>query len=126
MRGELLLRAPWLQLFPVWLLLGPRQVGKSSLFGRCGPERQYVSLDDLATRARANADPVLFAREFRPPLIIDEIQFAPELLSPIKQIADASSAPGAVWLTGSQNFQGMRSVRETLAVRVAKSFWTIR
>jgi uncharacterized protein len=111
--------APALALFPVWLMLGPRQVGKSSLFTHCGPDRQYISLDDLATRARANADPILFARELRPPLIIDEIQYAPELLSPIKQLADAGAAPGAIWLSGSQSFQVMRGVRETLAGRVA-------
>ena len=103
----------------MWLLLGPRQVGKSSLLTRCGPERQYINLDDLATRARANADPVLFARDLRRPLIIDEIQYAPELLSPIKQLADADGRPGIVWLTGSQSFQVMRGVRETLAGRVA-------
>ncbi|MCC7383747.1 MAG: ATP-binding protein [Deltaproteobacteria bacterium] len=108
-----------LQLFPVWLVLGPRQVGKSSLLTHCAPERQYINLDDLATRARANADPVLFARELRPPLIIDEIQYAPELLSPVKQLADASGQPGVIWLTGSQSFQVMRGVRETLAGRVA-------
>jgi uncharacterized protein len=111
--------SPGLALFPVWLLLGPRQVGKSSLLKRCGPGRQYINLDDLATRARANADPVFFARELRPPLIIDEIQYAPELLSPIKQLADSISDPGAIWLTGSQSFQVMRGVRETLAGRVA-------
>lgn len=108
-----------LALFPVWLLLGPRQVGKSSLLTHCAPGRQYVNLDDLATRARANADPVFFARELRPPLIIDEIQYAPELLSPIKQLADSTSEAGAIWLTGSQSFQVMRGVRETLAGRVA-------
>ena len=110
---------PSLRLFPVWLMLGPRQVGKSALLKRCGGERQYIDLDDLATRTRANADPALFARELRPPLIIDEIQYAPELLSPVKQIADAEGEPGSVWLTGSQSFQVMRGVRETLAGRVA-------
>ncbi len=108
-----------LRLFPVWLLLGPRQVGKSALLKRCGAERQYINLDDLETRTRANADPILFARELRPPLIIDEIQYAPQLLSPIKQLADASGEAGIVWLSGSQSFQVMRGVRETLAGRVA-------
>ncbi|MBN1959754.1 MAG: ATP-binding protein [Deltaproteobacteria bacterium] len=108
-----------LRLFPVWLLLGPRQVGKSSLLKRCGAKRQYINLDDLATRTRANADPILFARELQPPLIIDEIQYAPALLSPIKQIADATNTPGAVWLTGSQSFEVMLNVRESLAGRVA-------
>lgn len=111
--------APALTPFPVLLMLGPRQVGKSSLLTHCGPDRQYINLDDLATRARANADPILFARELRPPLIVDEIQYAPELLSPIKLLADAGAAPGAIWLTGSQSFQVMRGVRETLAGRVA-------
>lgn len=110
---------PSLRLFPVWLLLGPRQVGKSALLKHCGAQRQYINLDDLATRTRANDDPILFARELRPPLIIDEIQYAPALLSPIKQIADASTDPGTVWLSGSQSFQVMRGVRETLAGRVA-------
>ncbi|MBN1610655.1 MAG: ATP-binding protein [Polyangiaceae bacterium] len=94
-------------------------MGKSSLLTHCGPQRQYLTLDDLATRARAHADPVLFARELRPPLIVDEIQYAPQLLSPIKQLADSLGEPGCIWLTGSQNFLVMREVRETLAGRVA-------
>lgn len=79
------------------------------------PARITSSWEELAL----NADPVLFARELTPPLIIDEIQYAPELLSAIKQLADAGAAPGAFWLTGSQNFQVMRGSRETLAGRVA-------
>ncbi|MEZ4221523.1 MAG: ATP-binding protein [Polyangiaceae bacterium] len=110
---------PSLRLFPVWLLLGSRQVGKSSLLKHCAPERTYINLDDLATRVAANRDPILFSRELKPPLIVDEIQYAPELLSPIKQIADATGKPGRVWLTGSQNFRVMEGVRETLAGRVA-------
>ena len=69
--------AAHLRLFPVWLLLGPRQVGKSSLLARCARGHAYVSLDDLATRERANRDPVLFMRELTPPFVIDEIQYAP-------------------------------------------------
>jgi uncharacterized protein len=108
-----------LRLFPVWLLLGQRQVGKSSLLKRCGTGRQYVSLDDLSTRMRATRDPVLFARELALPLILDKIQYAPELLSAIKQLADSNPEPGAIRLTGSQSFQVMRGVRESLAGRVA-------
>lgn len=108
-----------LRLFPVWLILGPRQAGKSSLLRRCGPDRQLVDLDDLDTRARANADPELFARGLKPPLLIDEIQYAPKLLSPVKRMADAGPGAGAVWLTGSQNFAVMEGVTETLAGRVA-------
>ena len=112
--------AEQLRLFPVWLLLGPRQVGKSSLLHRCSKGHDFVNLDDLDVRARANRDPILFMRDLRPPFVIDEIQYAPELLSPIKRMVDEGSlAPGAIRLTGSQNFRVMRGVTETLAGRVA-------
>ena len=111
---------PALELFPVWLLLGPRQVGKSSLLRRCAREdRQFVDLDDLDVRTRAQRDPVLFARDLRPPVLIDEIQYAPKLLSAVKRIADSGVPPGSIWLTGSQNFEVMTGVRESLAGRVA-------
>jgi len=120
---EDILRRPTeaLRLFPVWLFLGPRQVGKSSLLGRCaGPDRQIVNLDDLATRGRAHRDPALFAADLRLPLLIDEIQYAPALLSAIKQLADRpTTPPGAIWLTGSQSFEVMHGVQESLAGRVA-------
>ena len=112
--------AEHLKLFPVWLLLGPRQVGKSSLLQRCANGHAYISLDDLDTRERANRDPALFVRELTPPFVIDEIQYAPRLLSPIKQLVDRGGLePGAVRLTGSQSFQVMEGVTETLAGRVA-------
>ena len=81
--------ASQLELFSVWLLIGPRQVGKSSLLHRCSAGHAYVSLDDLAVRARANHDPVLFMKDIEPPFTIDEIQYAPQLLSPIKQLVAA-------------------------------------
>ena len=109
--------ADQLRLFPVWLLLGPRQVGKSSLLHKCAGGHAYVDLDDLTTRERANRDPALFVRELRPPFTIDEIQYAPDLLSPIKQLVDAGDlAPGAIRLTGSQNFQVMEGVTMSAAV----------
>lgn len=110
-----------LRLFPVWLFLGPRQVGKSSLLLRCArPDRSVVNLDDLITRGRAHRDPALFAADLRAPLLIDEIQYAPALLSAIKRLADQPGLPpGSIWLTGSQSFEVMRGVRETLAGRVA-------
>lgn len=111
--------APALRLFPVWLLLGPRQVGKSSLLKRCAGARRFVDLDHLDVRARANQDPELFMRGLEAPLLIDEIQYAPQLLSPIKRLADRNPGPGAIWLTGSQNFSVMEGVKETLAGRVA-------
>ncbi len=112
--------AEQLRFFPVWLLLGPRQVGKSSLLHRCSGSHAYANLDDLDVRERANRDPVLFMRDLRPPFVIDEIQYAPKLLSPIKRMVDEGGlAPGAIRLTGSQNFRVMEGVTETLAGRVA-------
>lgn len=119
LEGLLTAPAPALRLFPVWLLLGPRQVGKSSLLKRCAGTRRFIDLDNLDVRARANQDPELFMRGLEPPLLIDEIQYAPQLLSPIKRLADRHAGPGAVWLTGSQNFSVMEGVKETLAGRVA-------
>lgn len=119
LEARLLKPDPALALFPIWLLLGPRQVGKSSLLRRCAGRRTVIDLDDLDVRARANQDPELFMRGLEPPLLIDEIQYAPRLLSPIKRMADRRAKAGAVWLTGSQNFSVMEGVTETLAGRVA-------
>ncbi len=66
--------------FPVILVTGPRQVGKTTLLQHlCGTERRYVTLDDLTIRLLANDDPVLFLQRFPPPVLIDEIQYAPNL-----------------------------------------------
>jgi len=109
-----------LRLFPVWLLLGPRQVGKSSLFLHLKePSRSYINLDDINVRIRAQTDPELFLKDFTSPLLIDEIQYAPQLLSPVKRRADQTGKSGVVWLTGSQSFEVMKGVQESLAGRVA-------
>lgn len=106
--------------FPVLLLTGPRQVGKTTTLRHlAGPERAYVTLDDMALRDLAQRDPVLFLQRFSAPLLIDEIQYAPELLPYLKMRADEAGQPGLYWLTGSQQFQLMRGVSETLAGRVA-------
>jgi predicted AAA+ superfamily ATPase len=70
-------------------------------------------------RTRATRDPALFGRDLSPPLLIEEIQYAPQLLSAVKQIADRGVPAGHVWMTGSQSFEVMHGVRETLAGRVA-------
>ena len=109
-----------LRLHPVWMLLGPRQVGKSSLLRHLAPTgRTLIDLDDLATRGRANSDPVLFSQSLKLPVTIDEIQYAPQLLSQVKILADREKKPGSIWITGSQNFEVMKGVRESLAGRVA-------
>lgn len=105
--------------FPVLLLTGPRQVGKTTLLQHLTESgRRYVTLDDPTIRSLASEDPGLFLQRFEPPLLIDEIQYAPALLPHIKMIADARREPGLFWLTGSQQFLMMRGVSETLAGRV--------
>ncbi len=107
--------------FPILLLTGPRQVGKTTLLRRlAGRDRRYVTLDDPAVRALARTDPALFLQRFEPPVLIDEIQYAPQLLPLLKLSADARGRRrGSIWLTGSQQFHLMKGVSETLAGRVA-------
>ena len=105
--------------FPAVLVTGPRQVGKTSLLRHLGAERSYVTLDDPLIRDLAKREPALFLQRFRPPLIIDEIQYAPELLPLIKMSIDQDRKPGQFWLTGSQQFQVMKGVTESLAGRIA-------
>lgn len=105
--------------FPVLLITGPRQVGKTTLLKRISDEgRHYVSLDDPLLRDLANSDPALFLQRFTPPVIIDEIQYAPGLLPYIKMHVDRHRNNGDFWLTGSQVFHLMKGVSESLAGRV--------
>ena len=107
--------------YPVVLVTGPRQVGKTTMLRKLmeGTERAYVSLDDLNERDIAKNDPELFLQLHKPPVLIDEVQYAPELFTYIKVYVDKCRAPGAFWLTGSQVFKLMRGVQESLAGRVA-------
>ena len=107
--------------YPVVLVTGPRQVGKTTMLLKLmeNTERSYVSLDDLNERALAKNDPEMFLQIHKPPVLIDEVQYAPELFTYIKIIADRTKKPGAFWLTGSQAFKLMEGVRESLAGRVA-------
>lgn len=83
-----------------------------------GGSRQYVTLDDPLLRELAVTDPALFLQRFEPPVIIDEIQYAPELLPYIKMHADKYKRNGGFWLTGSQTFHLMKNASESLAGRV--------
>lgn len=106
--------------FPVLLVTGARQVGKTTFLRHLSEEaRTYVTLDDPLILDLARRDPALFLQRFRPPLLIDEIQYAPELLPYIKMEVDREQRAGAFWLTGSQQFHLMRGVSESLAGRVA-------
>jgi hypothetical protein len=113
----------WLEIseqFPVLLLTGPRQIGKTTFLKHISEqERTYVTLDDPDKRLLAKEDPAMFFRRYQPPILIDEIQYAPGLLSYIKMEVDSNHKAGQFWLTGSQQFQMMEGISETLAGRVA-------
>lgn len=105
--------------FPVLLLTGPRQSGKTTLLNKlCESSRKYVTLDDPADRLFARKEPVAFLERYSPPVIIDEIQYAPELFPYIKMYVDQRKKSGDFWLTGSQMFHMMKNVSESLAGRV--------
>ncbi len=106
--------------FPVLLMTGPRQVGKTTLLEMCAEaDRNYVTLDDLDARGLARNDPGLFLQTYRPPIIIDEVQYAPQLFSYLKIVVDREKKNGMFWLTGSQKFHLMKGITESLAGRVA-------
>lgn len=107
------------EFFPVVLITGPRQVGKTSLFEYCREKnRNYVSLDSQEKQLLAQNDPALFLQRYAPPVLIDEIQYAPQLFPYIKEIVDKSKKTGQYWITGSQQFNLMENVSESLAGRV--------
>ena len=107
--------------YPVVLVTGPRQVGKTTMLQKLmeGTDRGYVTLDDLNERNIAKTDPELFLQLHKPPILIDEVQYAPELFTYIKMHVDKNRDAGAFWLTGSQVFKLMKGVQESLAGRVA-------
>ncbi len=112
------------KMFPVLLVTGPRQVGKTTLLQQmakiqqsAGVERKYVTLDDPDVRYLAKRDPALFLQRYSPPVLIDEIQYATELLPYIKMSADRTKMKGGFWITGSQVFRLMKNVSESLAGR---------
>lgn len=108
------------QQFKVLLLTGARQVGKTSLLrALAGPRRRYVTLDDPLQLRLAREDPQLFLQSHPAPVLIDELQYAPQLLPALKLLVDAGGKPGDWWLTGSQPFHLMQGVAESLAGRVA-------
>lgn len=103
------------------LLIGPRQVGKTTMLEHLmeGTNRQKVSLDDAENRKLAKTDPGLFLELHPTPILIDEVQYAPELFSYIKIKVDNGATPGSYWLTGSQAFHLMELAQESLAGRAA-------
>jgi len=112
--------------YPALLLTGPRQTGKTTMLTKLMEtkqarrrERTYVSLDDHDALTLARGDPVLFFQTYKPPILIDEIQYAPNLFAGIKRLIDKGAEPGDFWMTGSQLFKMMRGIQESLAGRTA-------
>jgi predicted AAA+ superfamily ATPase len=99
------------------IVTGARQVGKTTLY-RNILDLPYATFDDPFTLTAAKTDPVSFFDSHQPPLILDEIQYAPELFPYIKMRADESGRKGLFFLTGSQQFQLMKKVSESLAGRI--------
>lgn len=107
------------QYFKVILIVGARQVGKSTLLTHCFPELKHITFDALTDEFGAKLDPIRFLNNFPPPIIYDEIQYCPELLSPIKRYADLVDQKGQYFLTGSQNLSMLKHAAESMAGRVA-------
>ena len=89
--------------FKAVLVTGARQVGKTTMLRHLaqGQNRTYVTLDNFMARELAQTDPILFFQTYKPPIIIDEIQKAPQLFEQIKIMCDRSEEAGQFWLTGS-------------------------
>ena len=106
--------------FKAIMVVGARQVGKSTMLKHFAKKqnRTVVSMDDARLRDLAKSDPVLFFQMYRPPILIDEVQKAPELFEQIKIICDNSSEKGLFWLTGSQSKKLMKQAGDSLAGRV--------
>ncbi|MCC6523769.1 MAG: ATP-binding protein [Polyangiaceae bacterium] len=108
------------QTFPVVVLVGPRQVGKTALLERTFPHYRYASLDVGELGEMAETRPDDFLERFPPPVVLDEIQYAPAFFRAIKTAVDRRRAErGLFVLTGSQNFTLMKSVADSLAGRSA-------
>ena len=106
--------------FKAVLVIGARQVGKSTMLKELAKDqgRTVVTMDSEFARELARTDPVLFFQTYKPPILIDEIQKAPELLEQIKIMCDESEERGRFWLTGSQRKKIMEKSKETLAGRL--------
>lgn len=105
--------------FPAVLITGPRQVGKSTLLKQLGGDYRYVTFDDPVVLTQAQQEPSLFMLNHSGKLILDEVQYAPEIFSSLKLAIDQQQQNGLFLLSGSQAFQLMQNVSETLAGRIA-------
>lgn len=104
--------------FKVVLVTGARQVGKTTLLSHVFPDLKVITFDGVRDIYDVRRDPDLFLNNFPAPLILDEVQFVPELLSAIKRRVDLSETRGQYFLSGSQNLSLLKGVTESLAGRV--------
>jgi len=110
----------YVESFPCTLLGGARQVGKSTLLDRLfGEEYRTFVFDPAEDIYGVKQDPDLFLKNNPPPLILDEIQYVPELIPALKRAVDRSRRPGMYLITGSQQWEIMKHLAESLAGRVA-------
>jgi len=105
-------------MFGAILVAGSRQVGKTTLLRKAKAALPYITFDDPIMRASAVSEPGTFFRVSPPPLVLDEIQYAPQLFPHIKMLLDAQGEKGLFFLSGSQQYQMMRNVSESLAGRI--------
>lgn len=106
------------KMFKAILVTGARQVGKTTMLKNIKPNINYVTLDDMLLNQSAIEDPDLFLKSNKPPIIIDEVQYAPNLFRYIKMRVDDSEKKGMFYLTGSQQFSLMKEISESLAGRI--------
>lgn len=108
------------EVFKAILVTGARQVGKTTMLKHLASEqkRTFVSMDNARNRELARRDPKLFFQMFKPPVLIDEAQKAPELFECIKEICDNSDEKGLFWLTGSESKKLLKNAGDSLAGRI--------
>ena len=106
------------RMFKAILVTGARQVGKTTMLKTLKSEINYITLDDMLLSQAAQEDPGLFLKPYKTPIIIDEIQYVPDLLRYIKIEIDNSDKKAMFYLTGSQQFHLMKNVSESLAGRI--------
>jgi predicted AAA+ superfamily ATPase len=104
---------------PVIAITGPRQSGKTTLVKSLFKDYKYLSLENLNTRSYAKEDPEGFLNDHGHKIIIDEAQYVPELFSQIQVNVDATKEKGIYILTGSQNFNLLQNISQSLAGRVS-------